>query len=136
VDLLLDRLVAYLPHGPKLYPEDMLSDQAERFFVAELIRESLIDLLRQELPYCSAVIIDKFVEEPRRCAVYATIHVERASQRAIVIGHKGGMIKEIGRRSRTAASEFMGCPVDLKLHVDVSPGWTKDIAGIKKMGYE
>lgn len=136
VDLFLSQLIERLPESPKLYPEEMLSDQAERFFVAELIREALTERLRQELPYCAAVVIDQFVEETKLCSIYATIHVERASQRGIVIGRGGQMIKAIGQTARLAAVEFLGCPVDLRLHVEVSPGWTKNKTGIEKMGYE
>jgi GTP-binding protein Era len=136
VETFLESLKSLLPEGPKLYPEDMLSEQAERFFVAELIREALIDLTRQEIPYHTAVVIDKFVEEQKQCVIFASIHVERVGQRAIVIGKGGSMIKEIGQRARTAAEAFLGTPVFLKLHVEVSPGWTNDLGQLKKMGYE
>jgi GTPase len=132
----IEVLKQYLPKGPKLYPEEMLSEQAERFFIAELVREALTELTHQEIPYHSAVVVDQFVEESRRCTIHATIHVERTSQRAIVIGRRGSMIKEIGRRARLAAEAFLGSPVYLKLHVEVSPGWTRDVSQLKKMGYE
>lgn len=136
IPLFLETLRSLLPEGPKLYPEDMLSEQAERFFIAELVREALTDLTRQEIPYHSAVVIDKFVEEQKRCVIFATIHVERASQRVIVIGKGGSMIKEIGQRARLGAESFLGMPVFLKLHVEVSPGWTNDVGQLKKMGYQ
>ncbi len=136
LDEFVDILKQHLPDGPKLYPEEMLSEQAERFFIAELIREALMDLTRQEIPYHSAVVIEKFVEESKRCAIHATIHVERRSQRGIVIGKRGAMIKEIGRRARLEAEAFLGTPVFLKLYVEVSPGWTKNESKLKKMGYE
>lgn len=129
-------LAARLPAGPKLYPEDMLSEQAERFFVAELVREALTDLTREEVPYHSAVVVDQFVEEARRCAVRATIHVERASQRGILVGKGGSMIKAIGERARAEAEALLGCKVNLQLHVDVTPGWTASVENLKKMGYE
>ena len=132
----LDALTPLLPEGPKLYPEDMISEQAERFFIAELVREALTDLTRQEIPYHSAVVVDKFVEEQKQVVIYASIHVERTSQRAIVIGKGGQLIKEIGRRAREAAAAFLGMPVFLKLHVEVSPGWTQSVDQLKKMGYQ
>jgi GTPase len=135
VDVFVGAVRERLPEGPRLYPEDVLSDQAERFFVAELVREAVTELTRQEVPYHSAVVIDRFVEEKTRCAVHATIHVERASQRGILIGKGGSMIKEIGTRARTAAEKFLNCRVDLMLHVDVTPGWTEGPEGISKMGY-
>lgn len=136
IDTFLDILAAMLPEGPALFPDDMLSDMAERFFVAELVREAVTDLTRQEIPYTSAVVIDRFVEETNGCLVHATIHVERPSQKGIIIGKGGAMIREIGERARKAAEEMLACRVDLRLHVDVTPGWTKDAKGIRKMGYE
>jgi len=136
VDRYLSELRARLPVGPKLFPEDMVSDRAERFFVAELVREALFDLTRQEVPYRAAVVIDQFVEETERCVIHATIHVERKSQRGIVVGKGGAMIREIGVRAREAARKMLGCPVELRLHVDVSPGWSSSPAGLKRMGYE
>ncbi len=136
VDRLLTELKKLLPRGPKLYPEDMLSEQAERFFIAELIREALTLLTRQEVPYHSAVKIDQFVEEHDRCVIHATIHVERSSQRGIMVGKRGAMIKEIGSRARQAAELFLGSKVFMKLHVEVSPGWTKDVKQLEKMGYK
>lgn len=136
VDQFIDTLIGKLPVGPKLYPEDMLSEQAERFFVAEMIREALTELTRQEIPYHSAVRIERFVEERGRCSIHAAIHVERTSQRGIVVGKRGAMIKEIGERARKAAEAFLGCSVYLKLHVDVSPGWTRDVKKLRDMGYE
>ncbi len=136
VEEFIRSLTVLLPKGPRLYPHDMLSEQAERFFVAELIREALIDLTRQEIPYHTAVVIDKFVEEKTRCVIFASIHVERSSQRVIVVGKNGSMIKEIGTRARLAASEFLGMPVFLKLHVEVTPNWTNDLQRLKEMGYQ
>jgi GTP-binding protein Era len=136
VDTMLPQLKGLLPMGPKLYPEDMLSEQAERFFIAELIREALTLLTRQEVPYHSAVVIDKFVEESSRCVIHATIHVERSSQRAIMVGKRGSMIKEIGFRARQAAELFLGAKVFLNLHVEVSPGWTKNVRQLEEMGYK
>jgi GTP-binding protein Era len=129
-------LFEILPRGPKLYPEDMLSEQAERFFVSELVREALMELTRQEVPYHSAVVVDKFVEEPKRCTIHATVHVERTTQRAIVIGKRGAMIREISKRARLGAEAFLGTPVYLKLHVEVSPGWTRDTKKLEEMGYK
>jgi len=100
------------------------------------VREAVFELTRQEVPYRTAVVVDKFVEETDRCVIHATIHVERKSQRGIVVGKGGSMIKEIGTRAREAAREKLGCPVELRLHVDVSPGWSTSSSGIKRMGYE
>ncbi len=136
VDLFMVALLERIPFSPKLFPDDMLSDKADRFFVSELVREALIDLTRQEIPYRTAVVIDKFVEESRRCVIHGTIHVEKKSQKGIIIGKGGTMIRDIGIRARAEAEKLLGCPVDLRLHVNVSPDWTKDARGLKEMGYE
>jgi GTP-binding protein Era len=136
VDLFMVALLERIPFSPKLFPDDMLSDRADRFFVSELVREALIDLTRQEIPYRTAVVIDRFVEESRRCVIHGTIHVEKKSQKGIIIGKGGSMIRDIGIRARAQAEKLLGCPVDLRLHVNVSPDWTKDARGLKEMGYE
>ena len=136
VDRFMVALLERIPFSPKLFPDDMLSDRADRFFVSELVREALIDLTRQEIPYRTAVVIDRFVEESRRCVIHGTIHVEKKSQKGIIIGKGGTMIRDIGTRARAQAEKLLGCPVDLRLHVNVSPDWTKDARGLKKMGYE
>ncbi len=136
VDRFMVALLERIPFSPKLFPDDMLSDKADRFFVSELVREALIDLTRQEIPYRTAVVIDKFVEESRRCVIHGTIHVEKKSQKGIIIGKGGTMIRDIGIRARAQAEKLLGCPVDLRLHVNVTPDWTKDARGLKEMGYE
>ncbi|MCK9461978.1 MAG: GTPase Era [Proteobacteria bacterium] len=136
VDGFLDAVVPLLPEGPHLYPEDMISDRAERFFVAELVREALTELLHAELPYRTAVVVERFVEEKDRCSVNAVIHVEKDSQKGIVIGRNGAMIGEIRERARVEAARMLGVPIELRLHVVVTPGWSESPAGLRKMGYE
>lgn len=132
----VDELVPLLPEGPHLFPEDMVSDQAERFFVAELVREALTELTRQEVPYRAAVVVERFVEEAERCTVHAVVHVEKDSHKGIVIGKGGRMIGEIRARAKSEAERMLGVPVDLRLHVRVTPGWTESPDGLRKMGYE
>jgi GTP-binding protein Era len=136
----LDRFVAaivpLLPAGPHLYPEEMISDRAERFFVAEIVREALIELTRAEIPYRTAVVVERFVEEKDRCVVGAAIHVEKESQKGIVIGRGGKMIGEIRERARAEAARMLGVPIDLRLHVVVTPGWSESPDGLRRMGYE
>lgn len=136
VERVLAAIDTRLPASPWLFPEDMLSDRAERFFAAELVREAVIDLTRQEIPHRAAVVIERFVEHKDRCAIHAAIHVERASQRGIVVGKGGSMIKEIGIRARLAIERRLGCPVDLRLHVTVTPDWTSGEASLRQVGYE
>ena len=138
VDQLEEAVVARLPEGPALYPEEMLTDRAERFLAAELIREQAYHLLSDELPYSVAVTIDRFEERDGRkdVVIDAVIHVERDSQKPIVIGEGGRMIKEIGMRARAEIGKLLGCPCHLKLFVRVDPEWTRTGTSLRKLGYE
>jgi GTP-binding protein Era len=135
----LERVIAErLPPGPALFPEDMVTDRAERFLAAELVREQLFRQLGEELPYATAVVVDEFRERPEKSDVVitASIFVERESQKGIVVGKGGQRIKAIGESGRKAISQLLGCPVHLLLHVKVAPNWTRDGGGIRTMGYE
>ena len=136
----LDRLVAEivetLPEGPRLFPEDMITDRAERFLAAELVREQLFRQLGAELPYASAVTVEDFEDRRSDIVIMAVVWVERDSQKAIVIGKGGHQIKKVGERARAALAELFGCPVHLKLHVKVSADWSRKPRGIRDMGYE
>ena len=136
LDRFVEAAIPLLPEGPHLYPPDMISDRAERFFVAELVREALTELTRQEIPYRAAVVVERFVEERDRCAVSAVIHVEKESQKGIVIGRGGRMIGAIRERARAEAARMLGVPIELRLHVAVTPGWSESPEGLRKMGYE
>lgn len=138
----LDRLEAaiasQLPEGPHLYPEDMVTDRAERFLAAELVREQVFRQLGDELPYAAAVVVEEFRERPERSDVVisAVIHVERPSQKGIVVGKGGQRIKAIGSAGREAIAQLLGCPVHLLLHVKVSPNWSGGAGSLREMGYE
>jgi len=138
VDRLLAEVFTHLPVGPPLYPEEMLTDRAERFLAAELIREQIFQRCHKELPYSVAVAIEDFIERPHSSDVVieAVIHVERESQKAIVIGKQGSMIKAVGCAARAALGGLLGCEVHLKLTVRVEPDWSKRPAGRRKLGYE
>jgi GTP-binding protein Era len=138
VEALEEAVARLLPEGQPLYPEEMLTDRAERFLAAELVREQLFLLLGQELPYSSAVTVEKFSEraDKKDVVIEAEIHVERDSQRRIVIGEGGRMIKDIGTRARAEIARLLGCPVHLKLHVKVDPDWTSRPSALKRLGYE
>jgi GTP-binding protein Era len=137
VNLLLDELVELLPEGPRYYPEEYLTDQPERFLVAELIREKVFHLVRQEIPYAVAVTVDRFAEDAdrRRIEVEATIHVERDSQKGILIGKKGQMLKEIGKQARMDIEALLGCHIFLGLFVRVQKNWRKDPRAREEFGY-
>jgi GTP-binding protein Era len=138
VDRLEAAIAAHLPEGPHLYPEDMVTDRAERFLAAELVREQVFRQLGDELPYAAAVVVEEFSERPDKgdVVIHAVIHVERPSQKAIVVGKGGARIKAIGTSGRHAIAQMLGCPVHLVLHVKVSPNWSVAASGLRDMGYD
>jgi GTP-binding protein Era len=137
VDRLQSLLVQYAPVGQPFYPPEELSDRPERFFIAEIIREQAFALLRQELPYATAVQVEAVKAREGRdlTDVEATIYVEKEAQKGIVIGAGGRMLKKIGERARPAIEELLGAHVFLRLRVKVLEGWRKDPAALKRFGY-
>ena len=132
---LLDGLKRLLPEGPRFFPEDMITDAPMRFLCQELIREKVFVLTQKEIPYATAVEVEEFREgEPT--VIMAAIHVERPSQKAIVIGAGGRMIREIGRQARMDIQRLLGNRVFLELFVKVSRDWTKKPSRLKDFGYE
>ncbi len=138
VDGLVDALVGALPEGPPLYPEDALTDLPERFIAAEMIREKAFRLLGEEVPYAIAVTIEDWQDRSMAGMIHiqALIHVERESQKSIVIGRGGKMIKKIGTQARLDLERMLGTRVDLRLFVRVEKGWTRSVKGMRKLGYE
>ena len=128
VDVLERLFVQYLPDGDPMYPADYLTDQTERFFVAEIVREQVLQLTHDELPFSTAVVVDKFDEEttPGLVQLYCTILVDRESQKPIVIGKGGAMIKQIGTAARAGIERFLDTRVYLDLHVKVRSEWRDD----------
>ena len=135
VDRLVGELWPLLPEGPPLYEPDQLTDRTERFLAAELIREQLFVSLRQEVPYAVAVVIDEWNERDADVVISASIVVERESQRAIVLGKGGAMIKDVGTRARLAISELLQRPAHLKLLVKIQPDWTTSPQALAALGY-
>ncbi|HVV86596.1 MAG TPA: GTPase Era [Kofleriaceae bacterium] len=136
VERLVAVIAARLPVGPLAFPADMVTDRAEAFLAAELVREQLYHQLGQELPYAAGVVVESFEERDRGdLAIGAAIVVERESQKAIVIGRGGARIKEIGIAARQALAELFGCPVHLSLFVKIVPDWTQGDAGLRRLGY-
>jgi GTP-binding protein Era len=133
----IQALLSILPEGPALYPPEMLTDRTERFLAGELVREQLFVRLRQELPYATAVVVDNWEEraESSDVVIDATIVVERETQKAIVVGKGGQMIKEIGTAARTEITQLIGRPAHLRLHVKVAPEWTASAESIARLGY-
>jgi GTPase len=136
VDELLAAVLKELPEGEKIYPDDIISTEPERFFVAEIIREAVFLKTKEELPYSTAVVIDKFEEKSPKYAIYASILVEKDSQKPIIIGKNGSMIKEIGIMSRGGIEEFLGQEVYLDLHVKVRKDWRNKDTYLKEIGLE
>jgi GTP-binding protein Era len=137
INELIAAMTEALPFGPPYFPEDTLTDVSERFIAAELIREQVFRLTGQEIPYATAVTIDTFNEkkEGRLVNIEATVHLERDSQKGIVIGKNGGKLKQIGTRSRERIEQMLGCKAYLKLFVRVQKNWRKDTRAIRRFGY-
>ena len=136
VEELLETLRSHLPQGPALYPADEITDETERDIVAEIIREKVMLATRHEIPYAVAVTLDSFEEKPDRplVVIRACIHVDRESQKPIVIGQQGRRIKSIGQTARTEIEDLLGRRVFLELFVRVQPGWTTRPAHLKEFG--
>jgi len=131
---LLDALLKRLPKGPKYFPDDQLTDQPERFVVTEIIREKIFELTKEEIPYSTAVVIEQMKEEPNLTSIHAMIYVERDSQKGIVIGKNGALLKEIGTRARLDAEKLLGVKVFLQLWVKVKKGWRDDDHMLRNVG--
>lgn len=136
VEQLRSRIAALLPVSPYLYPEDEVSSQPVRFFVAEMVRETVFERYAEEVPYSTTVKVDEFRENASPIYVRATIFVERPTQKAILIGKGGGAIKELGRIARGKVEEFVGAPVYLDLWVKVLPKWRKDPLSLARLGFK
>jgi len=137
VEELLEALEALLPKGPPFFPEEALTDLSERFIAAEMIREKVFRLTGQEIPYSTAVSVDSFSEEKKGATVeiHATIHVERASQKGMIIGKGGSRLKMIGIEARKEIERMVGAKVFLKLFVRVHKNWSKDTKALRRFGY-
>jgi GTP-binding protein Era len=137
VDRLEQAILATLPEGPALYPEDYLTDQPERFLAGEIVREKLLQFTHAEIPFSSAVVIDRF-EEPAGpkdlLRLYCTILVDRESQKPIVVGKGGDMIKKIGTAAREELEKFFATRVFLDLHVRVRADWREDDRALRELG--
>ena len=135
VDRLEGLLEGYLPEGPPLYPEDQVTDRSERFLAAELVREKLMRALHRELPYALTVSIDNFAEQEGVLHIDATIWVERDSQKSIVIGKGGAMLKQVGRQARIDMEKLFERKVFLRLWAKTKEGWSDDERALRSLGY-
>jgi GTP-binding protein Era len=133
---LVDLIIRYLPPGPRYFPEDMPTDRGEDFFIAELIREQAILRTQQEIPYAIAVELETMTERSDGgVEIDACLWVEKASQKGILIGRHGRMVKTIGRQARLAIARMLHCPVHLRLFVRVKKGWQQKDAALRLLGF-
>ena len=138
VDTLLDVIWNILPEGPQFFPEDMITDASERFLAAETIREKITLLTHQEIPYATAVMVDTFKEDEAKnlIRIQATINVAKKSQKGIIIGKQGAMLKRIGTQARCDMERFFASRVFLELFVRVRKDWTDDSRMLSEFGYK
>lgn len=136
LDKLLDMVIAHLPEGPRYYPGDLITDQTEREIAAELIREQVLHFTREEVPHSVAVVVEEYKErETGGVYIAATIYVERESQKGILIGAGGQMLRRIGTAARQEIERMIGGKVYLELWVKVSKNWRRDLPQVRRMGY-
>jgi GTP-binding protein Era len=136
VDRLEDVLIKRLPEGEALYPEETLTELPERFFIAEMVREKILRLTREEVPHSAAVVIDAWEDGPKLTRVEASILVERESQKGILVGRGGSMMKKIGTAAREDAERFLGTKVYLGLHVKVRNDWRENRKILTDLGLD
>lgn len=137
IDTLLQQIEDLLPEGPQYYPEDQVTDHPERFIITELIREKVLHLTREEIPHSIAVVMDTLERRENNAAIYvgATIIVERNSQKGIVIGKQGSMLKEVGKRARVDIEALLGSKVFLELWVKVQKDWRNKASQLRDYGF-
>lgn len=137
INLVVDEIIKRLPEGMPYFPKDIATDQWERFLVTEIIRERIFHHVHQEVPYSTAVTVEEFKEEEKRnfISIHATIYVERNSQKGIIIGERGRMLKSIGEEARKAIESVLGAKVFLGLWVKVQKDWRKDKKALRRFGY-
>jgi len=132
---LLEEVFKNLPEGEPFFPEDQITDQPERFLAGEIIREKAIQLTYHEVPHALAVIVDKFEETPKLLRIEVTMHVERDSQKKILIGHKGDMLKRIGTQARKELESLLGTKIFLGLFVKVMPNWRENPMQVRELNW-
>jgi GTPase len=138
LDVLAEVLVSHLPEGPPLYPDGELTDEPEQRLVAELIREAILESVRDELPHSIAVVVEEMAPREGRddlVDVHALMYVERPSQKAIVIGAKGARLKEVGTRARQQIEGLLGTRVYLDLRIKVAKDWQRDPKQLRRLGF-
>ena len=136
VEELVKYIVKYLPESPPYYPKDQLTTRSERFFVSEIVRESILKYYQQEIPYHCEVIVDRFKEEKDITKIWATIYVGRDTHKSILVGKGGAAIKRLGIESRKGIEKFLMTDVFLNLNVKVKANWRDDEDSLRRFGYQ
>lgn len=135
LELLLDRILAALPEGPRYFPKDQITDQPERFLAAEIVREKVLLETTQEVPYASTVMVERWEESPRLTSIAALIYCEREGQKKIIIGRSGEMLKKIGTAARWEIERILGTKVFLELFVKVRPDWRESREFVEELDW-
>jgi GTP-binding protein Era len=135
LELLLDRVMAALPEGPRYFPRDQVTDQPERFLAAEIVREKVLLETAQEVPYASTVLVERWGESPRLTSIAAVIYCERDGQKKIIIGRGGEMLRKIGTAARLEIERILGTKVFLELFVKVRPGWRESREFVEELDW-
>ena len=136
LDSLLNAILAKLPESPAYFPKDQLTDKYERFFASEIIREKILINYKKEIPYSVEIEIEEFKDEKKIIKIRALIHVTRDSQKGIIIGHKGSMLKRVGTEARHDMEDFFKKQVFLELYVKVTKDWRDKPLTLKRFGYQ
>ena len=136
IEKVLDTILQHLPESPAYFPKDEMTDKTMRFFASEIIREKIFENYQKEIPYSSEVVVEEYKEKNDIDVITATIYVERDSQKGIVLGHKGSMIKKVGTEARLDIEEFIQKKVFLQLNVKVNKDWRNNELVLKRFGYE
>ncbi|WP_167604933.1 GTPase Era [Maribellus sediminis] len=136
IEPIFDRILELLPESPAFFPKDELTDRNERFFVQEIIREKILLHYQKEIPYAVEVEVEEFKEAEKIINIRAVIYVSRESQKGIIIGHQGKMIKKIGTEARADAEEFFSKKIFLEIYVKVAKDWREKDRQLKKFGYD
>ena len=137
LDTLVEVMARHLPTSPRLYPDDMITDEPEQVMVAELIREAALEGVRDELPHSIAVVVEEMVpaDDKPLVKIFADVYVERPSQKAIVIGAGGSRLRDVGIRARREIEELLGTQVYLDLHVRIAKDWQRDPKQLRRLGF-
>ncbi len=136
IEGVFDTILQLLPESPPYYDKEEFTDRSMRFFVAEMIREQVLLLFKKEIPYSVEVVVERYKEEEDPLEIDAIIYVERESQKAILLGHRGAAIKRLGTRARKEIESFIGRHVYLDLRIKVSKEWRENVRQLKRFGYE